>query len=328
MLKILYAAGNNSESKIQLARFLQAIEGLPYKIKIAAYKASSPKNTLIDWTLDCLLNIFDPFKINANNSNFKIYYEQVKYFAPDLIISDLEYFTSYIASTLNVKMWNCSSSLINYGVTDKSKHDVGLKKYYKNLFVNFIFSKDKINNIIFNTNRNLVYSHLGDIEDGPELIDKFEWVRPYYPEGKISIPCQRNIIGISSSNNKKILSLIKNYPDSVMFSNFKKETYKNVIMKDISSIDEYACNLRNSNLLICEGQTSFLADAYYNNKYSIVFPDLQELECIVNSFFSKKSKLSHIVYNANENFDEYMNQTIVSNKKNNIKFLHEKLLEL
>ena len=55
-IKILYAAGNTSNSKIQLSRFLKAIADKPYTIKVAAYKNSSP-SIHIDWTLDYLLNI-------------------------------------------------------------------------------------------------------------------------------------------------------------------------------------------------------------------------------------------------------------------------------
>src|SRR5208283_2605196 len=88
VMKILYAAGNNTNASLQLARFMQAMPG--HHIKVAAYQKSSPKGMNVDWTLDCLLNIFTG-QI-AENDNLKIYYDQIQYFAPDLIISDLEYF--------------------------------------------------------------------------------------------------------------------------------------------------------------------------------------------------------------------------------------------
>lgn len=327
MLKILYAASDNLNSKIQLSRFLKAIEGKPYIIKIAAYKNSSP-SVNIDWTLDSLLNMFNPNIIYLDNDNLKIYYQQIKSFAPDLIISDLEYFTSYIANILNIPLWHCSSSLIRYGVTLGTKNNVGLFKHY-----NFIFNRQsdhsvRIINIIDNANYNFVYSHLGDIENGPLLQSKFDWIRPYYPEGKISIPCQRNIIAASLFNNKNILSLIKKYPDCVSFSEFEQEEYENILLKDINNMEEYACNLKNSNLFVCEGQTNFLADAYYNNKYSIVFPNLKDPECIINSSFSEKYKLSTLIYNAKEDISDFFNKEIISTKKDNIKFLHEKIMEL
>src|SRR5271155_1177897 len=109
-MKILYAAGDNTNACTQLSRFVQAMPN--HQIKVAAYQQSSPKGMNIDWTLNCLLNVFTG-QI-AENDNLKIYYDQIVYFAPDLIISDLEYFTSYLAGVGNIPLWQCSSSLINY----------------------------------------------------------------------------------------------------------------------------------------------------------------------------------------------------------------------
>src|SRR5258706_5453728 len=99
-MKILYAANNNINSLIQLSRFLRVISK-QHHIKISAYKKSSPPSINIDWTLDALLNIFNP-RLSLNNDNLCIYYDQVKKFKPDLVISDFEYFTSSVAADLNV----------------------------------------------------------------------------------------------------------------------------------------------------------------------------------------------------------------------------------
>src|SRR5574338_1119629 len=101
-MKILYAASNNLNAKIQLSRFLKAMDGSKHQIKIAAYKTSSPKDISIDWTLDALLNIYKPDLLSLHNDNLNIYFEQIKNFQPDLVISDLEYFTSYVSSDLNL----------------------------------------------------------------------------------------------------------------------------------------------------------------------------------------------------------------------------------
>ena len=76
MLKILYAASNNENARIQLARFIKAMVGKPFIIKVAAYKKSSPKGMSIDWTLDCLLNIFNPEHLTFDNDNLKTYFNQ------------------------------------------------------------------------------------------------------------------------------------------------------------------------------------------------------------------------------------------------------------
>lgn len=326
MLKILYAASNNRGAKIQLARFIRAMHGKPYQIKIAAYIKSSPKNLNIDWTLDSLLNIYKPEHISLENDNFRIYYEQVKYFAPDLIISDLEYFTSHIANLLDVTLWQCSSSIINFALAEK--YDLGLFKKYS-----YVFNKNPIQvqrtvNIIDNSNCNFVYSHLGDMLSPPLLKNGFEWIRPYHNVGKLYVPCKHNLMTVLLQNNIKIMSLMKNYSDCVVFSDFYQESNSNLMFKDIDNVDEYACNLHNSNLFICEGQTNFLADAFYNKKYCAVLPDFGDPECIINSVLTEHFELGISLYSESEDLQNFMNVPVDNQYNSDIGFLHERIEEL
>lgn len=328
MLKILYAASNNGNAKIQLKRFLSAVKDEPYLIKIAAYKQSSPLNQSIDWTLDCLLNVFKPDHLSLDNDNFITYFDQVKYFAPDLIISDMEYFTSYIAKTLNIKLWQCSSSLINYAIEHNQKYKLGLFKNYSYLTHRNPLHTQRTINTIDNSDYNFVYSHMGDIPNAPNLKDGFKWIRPYHKIGKISTPCQHNVIAALSQNNKNILHLLKKQSDCVAFTEFAEEQYKNIKLKHIKNDDEFFCNLKNSSLFICEGQTSFLADAFYNNKYSLVMTNFKDVECIINSMYSEYYGLSTSIYNANEDIKQFKNREIKSSYNKEIKLLHEKVKEL
>src|SRR5215472_2925063 len=117
-MKILYAASNNQNAKIQLSRFLDAI-GTNHQIKIAAYKKSTPSGVNVDWTLDALLNIYRPNLLSLHNDNLDIYYEQVRSYNPDVVVSDMEYFTSYVANDLNITLIQCSSSIINFALERK-----------------------------------------------------------------------------------------------------------------------------------------------------------------------------------------------------------------
>jgi hypothetical protein len=328
MLKILYAASNNENAKIQLSRFLAAIKDKPYTVKVAAYKKSSPQVN-IDWTLDCLQNMFKPDLVSLDNDNFETYFEQVKYYAPDLIISDMEYFTSYIAGVLETTLWQCSSSLINFAVTDQEKYNLGLFKRYSFLLEkNNPLRTQRTVNIIDNSNYKFVYSHLGDCVTPPALKEGFEWIRPYHSIAKESVPCRHNLVAGMLRNNKNIFTLLRRYPDSVAFTEFNEEQHTNLSLKDIENQEEYFCNLKNSNLFICEGQTSFLADAFYNNKYSVVMPNFKDVECITNSIFSEHRKLSSNIYEFSENIEEYLNRPIISNYNDRVQFLHERLDEL
>jgi len=325
-MKILYAASNNQNAKIQLVRFLKAMEGSTHQIKVAAYKRSSPRDVNVDWTLDCLLNIYKPEVLSLDNDNLKIYFDQVKYYAPDLIISDLEYFTSYIASVLNITIWQCSSSLINYALTKTEKYNMGAFKYYAHSMSREIKNSQRTLNLLDNSNGNFVYSHFGDVADPPQLSNGFEWVRPYHQVGKSTIPCQHFVVAGLASNNKQLLGTLGRNPDSVAFLDSCAETYRNLQVKDIKNQEEYFCNLKNSAIFVCQGQTSFLADAFYNGKYSWIYPDYQDSETLLNSCVSQHLELGRIT-NLYDEFESRM--YIVSPQYNaSIKYLHERIEEL
>jgi uncharacterized protein (TIGR00661 family) len=326
-MKILYAASNNENAGLTLSRFVKHIPD-EYQLKIAAYKKSSPPNLSIDWTLDCLLNLFRPDLISIDdNDNLEIFYDQIKYFNPDLIISDLEYFTSYIANQLNIPLWQVSPSLIPFALTHEEKYNLGIFKNYSYLTNRNPLHNQRTLNIINNSDLNLVYSHLGDVDVPPQLKDNFQWVRPYHALGKRAMPCAHNIVGVTLSNNKRICRILQHYPDTVLFTNFKDEKYSNISLKMLTD-EEYYCNLSNSYLFICEGQMNFLADAYYNNKFSVVCPNFQDLESLITATTSEKLKFSVCIYNDRQDLSEFMNVSIGNTLNTNIKYLHERLKDL
>lgn len=325
-MKILYAASNNLNAKIQLTRFLKAMQGSKHQIKVAAFKLSSPEGINIDWTLDCLLNIYRPELMTLDNDNLRIYYEQVKYYEPDLIISDLEYFTSYIANVLNIKVWQCSSSLVNIAMERSEKYNLGVFKHFSFLIERDEEQKNRTLNLLENSNGNFVYSHFGDTEAPPKIREGFEWVRPYHQVGKYNVPCQHFIIGAIPDGNKELIAFLRKQPDAVVFVESPSETYSELRVKDIKNAEEYFCNLQNCGYFLCQGQTSFLADAYYNGKWSIIYPDYEDAEAVLNSAISRHLKLSRII-----DLDEKLGNRALDIKPSynpSIKFLHEKVNEL
>jgi uncharacterized protein (TIGR00661 family) len=324
-MKILYAASRNQNAKIQLSRFLTAMDGYHHQIKVAAYKTSSPAGVNIDWTLDALLNIYKPDLLSLENDNLEIYFQQIKSFAPDLIISDLEYFTSYVAGVLNIPLWQYSSSLINFALV--SKYNLGLFKYYAHSLNRDPGHTQRTLNLIENSERNLIYSHFGDSERSPEVQEKFEWSRPYHQVARVSIPCQHRVVANLSSSGLSVIDALKNHTDSVVFMESDTEKYRNICVKNISNENEYYCNLKNSRLFICQGHTNSLADAFYNDKFSIVCPDFEDAECIINSQLSDKLQLGRIVP-ASYDINEFAEFKIDSQYKNSIKYLHEQIEEL
>jgi len=325
-MKILYAASNNQNAKIQLSRFLRAMEGSKHQVKIAAYKKSSPKNINIDWTLDALLNIYRPDLLSLQGDNLNIYFEQVKDYSPDLVISDLEYFTSSVAKELDINLWQCSSSLINYALVRNEKYNLGLFKFHAHALNRDTVHSQRMVNILDNSDRNFVYSHYGDMNEPPTLMDGFQWVRPYHQVAKDYVPCQHHITAAFSVPDKRVMAFLKKYPDSVAFVDDPKERYQNVQVKDIRIQDEYYCNLKNSALYICQGQTSFLADAFYNGKYALVFPDYEDAESITNSQLAQKIGVGRIMTFVDELSSASMEVEPVYT--DSIKYLHEHIEEL
>lgn len=323
-MKILYAAARNNNSRIQLSRFMNVMSGTKHVIKIAAYKDYFPKNLNIDWCLDALLNIYNLELLSLNNDNLSIYFDQIKNFGPDLVISDLEYFTSYLASQMNAYTWQCSSSLINYALINEEKYNLGLFKYYAHSLNRFQNAQRTIN-IIDNSNVNFVYSHYGDTSHPPIIHNNFQWIRPYHKVYRLSPTCQHSIVAGLSKNNKQILNMLRKHSDSVVFMDTDAEKYQNLHVKDIGNEDEYYCNLRNCQSFVCQGQISFLADAFYNKQYSFIYPDYEDTESITNSQISSKLFLGTILQG---NIKEINNNHVDIMYDNSIKYLHEKVEEL
>jgi uncharacterized protein (TIGR00661 family) len=325
-MKILYAASNNQNAKIQLSRFLGAI-GDKHQIKIAAYKKSSPKGINVDWTLDALLNIYRPDLLSLHNDNLSIYHEQVQNYDPDVVISDLEYFTSYVANDLNITLVQCSSSMINFALERKQKYNLKLFKFHAHSLNKDTINTQRTVNIIENSNCNFVYSHYGDMNTPPALTEGFGWVRPYHQVAKDYVPCQHYVTAGLFESNKRVLDVLKKYPDSVVFIDDCLEQHRNLLVKDIRIEDEYYCNLKNSAIFVCQGQASFLADAFYNGKFSLIYPNYEDAESITHSHLSNELGSGRIM-TYSDDISPFADQKVSPKYLESIKYLHERIEEL
>jgi hypothetical protein len=175
MLKILYAADNRPSSFYNLKRFLDSYTKY-YSIKVAAY-SSSIRGINVNWNLDALLDFTGKSKgITFKNTNFALYIREVKRFMPDLIISDLDIYTSYIGLELGVPVWQVSPLLLYYGAPDKAS----MYKYYSGVLSKDIDRNKYVSYVIGNSDKRLVLSHMGDVPDRPNLSEGYDWVRPNY----------------------------------------------------------------------------------------------------------------------------------------------------
>lgn len=321
-IKILYAAGDRVDAEVQLLRFLNAVKETSFVVKIAGFKRNH--QFLLDWNLEALRNFMRPDKISFDNDVLERYHKQVKAFDPDIIISDLEFFTNFVGDDLNKPIWQVSPSLLYWSVVPQEKVHKGIYKNYSHLFDNHPFYEQLIKNAIYNAQRVLVYSPFGDTDTAPKLKDYIEWVRPYHIPGKLRATCQHNVVAATIKNDKKFVNLIRHHDDIVLFSRYLDETFEGLTLKDINNLEEYGCNLFNCNYVAHAGYTDFLSDAFYNGKQSIIHPNFFQRECVVNSFYAEHLGLGKIFYKA----EEVITQPIKVDLKDDIKLLHEKLLEI
>ena len=291
-MKILYAAGNSLDSKLNLERIIENLHK-KYDIKVAAYKKSTPNplsNVKVSFTLDFLLgnkkNVF-----YTDTDAYSLYYEQVKSFAPDLIISDIEYFTSSIGMDLDIPVWQVSPFLLKDAFP---RHPFKMNIYAKHFNINKSFH-ETLNNMIANSNKLFVYSHLADIDykkNAETTFTNAKFIRPYFKIGNDSKLCKHNLMCVLENNNKLIINNIKNNKDVMLFSEFSNEKYYNFTSKDIRNEKEYYCNLKNCDFFICEGQSVCLADAFYNNKFVFNYVNYNDANSIINSLLGEKFNLS------------------------------------
>ena len=290
-MRILYAASNRIGSFFQLKRFLDRFSSL-HTVKVAAYKSSSG-NLNIDYTLDSLINFTSASDtISFNNENYKKYGSFVRSFKPDLIISDLEIYTSTLAIENKIKIYQVSPILIYYATPNEVKYNLGIYKNSPYLFNKTKIKNDYINFILNNSDKNIVLSHFCDVENIFELKDKFVWCRPDYvlvDDNKI----EYDFLSASIENNKKILNLLDN-KKSVIFSSFYYEQFDNIKMKNILNDKEYPEYLSRSKSVICNGESDILSDAFYNMKPVCIAPQQNDMESIVMSKYTEYYRLGKV----------------------------------
>jgi len=318
MIKILYAASNSVGAKIRLHRFLQAIKGKNYHLKIAAYIKSSPAVS-IDWTLDALYRL-NVNSFNFDNDNFRVFYNQVKSFNPDLVISDIEVFSSYIADLLNIKCWQVSPLFLHDSASEYVKYKVKLEIKYPHLYHHLY--NEILEALIGHADKKLVYSYFGDVNQW-ELSKGYEWVRPYYIEGKDSKIAKHDIVSISPNANSKLVEFSQRYKDSVFFLD-KHTKLDKLLNKSLYDQNEYASNLRNAKYFFNEGYGNFMADAFYNKQYAFTIPNYNDPECVMEALYSKHFKYGNLMFLSESVFNKYKFDFKLND---NVKFLHEKIDE-
>jgi hypothetical protein len=274
-MRIIYAAANRIGSYYQLIRFLQSVKHQNHNIKIAAYK-NSIKDIDIDYTLDSLLNFSNPTQSISYNGNYNYYLNEIKRFSPDLIISDLEIYSSIIALELNIRLWQYSPILIYYALKNEIAYAIGVHKSYSYLINGSKNMAATIQYILRNSDKRLVLSHICDSTYADIITNNYEWIRPNFLIGEGKEKTQR--LAIFTKFQPNIFNKFSN-KGTVIFS---KSPYL-----DIDNEHLYKKYLERCSVIIGDGTSTFLADAFYNQKYYSSYPRYDDIECIIGSFINK-----------------------------------------
>ena len=334
VMKILYSAGNRSGADIQLFRFLKYYSG---DIKIAAYVKSSQSLTHVDWTLDALDNdlVVKTYSYltfghkqapPVSTEELKILIQDVKEYAPDLIICDMEPIMSHIAKTLNIRLWYCSPIHLQDGVL----WEKGQKRYAASMEnIRIYLSR------MPEAERILVYSPFCDVVNRPKLREKYEWVSPYY----FQVPHagqEENVAIINDDSRISELSRLLNCLYSFQLRLFSRFSHNLSNIDSASISDEESCKeiLKEGGWLFTTGETSFVADAFYNGIKICISPNLKDPETLLNAMMLRIYKIGDDVAQIERMKSFAVEEMVksISNKNNRQDYIningHKKLHEL
>jgi len=251
-VKILYGIGNRIGATIQASRISDHLED--HDIRFIGGNISFDYMKYVHWNVDAV----------CSNSTYDI--EQYEYLIddiaiwnPDLIISDTEQISAKIANILNIPLWYCSPLHLDDGLDWPKGSKIISKIIYK-------YRKDLLT--LPAPNRIYIYSPFCSLNLSSKC--GYEWIKPYYNKSKelkeynVAIVPNKNrfkqLKRIFNKINKEILCCSPNY----------KTNYNNDILE---------CN---GNVFLT-GETSYIADCMYNNKYMYMMPDNKDFEGILNS---------------------------------------------
>jgi len=318
-MRILYAAGNRQGSFFQLKRFLDTIRHKGIEYKISAYKKSLG-NLSVDYTLDSLLNFVNSEQGFSYNGNYTYYYNEIKRFKPDLIISDLDPYTSIIALELGIVLWQVSPLLLYQALPYEVKYSAKINSNYSFLFSSNHRRKKSLSYIVNNSDRKFVVSHLCDAGKNIQLNPGFEWVRPEFVLSDENTEELEFVVALPSGSANIAHSLRET--NSIMFTNHNYDRYDKLLIENIYNEKEYKKQIGRGKVFISDGSAALSSDAFYNQKTSLFDVQPFDMESIIVSHLDEYFGLGKIIPH-DMNADNLAPAQIVINDK--VKFLHEEL---
>lgn len=292
-MKILYCANKNYDSYLQLYRFLQYVPN-NIEVRVAGYNGFL-NGIATDYTLDSLYDYYGKNRAGPVVSRIlQRYTNEIAAYNPDLIINDLDFFSSYAALELDIPYWLVSPFLFYFAISKQLKDAIAIGQQYRHV----LFRQKNFHRYQFqieNAEKCLIRSYLGDVAMGPDITNGFEWVRPYYVECGTNVderiggadtsdePNQaRCFLGMFAQPDYKLYRFIQTLGQAVIYSPFSYEKILGIEHLDTHHVS-YAENLRRAYLCFSKGETSFISDGFYHSKFALVLPDTTVADSVINA---------------------------------------------
>ncbi len=219
--------------------------------------------------------------------------EAIEEFKPDIFISDMESFTSYIANEKNIPSISINNQ--HYLIYGKYKFPERYRfSYIKALMI--------IKAIIFKTKYYLVMTLPGTkIENKTNLFQIKPIVRNEILNAK---PKSDNYIFVyqSTKSYDKLIEILKriNYK-FIVYGFDKNQTTGNLVFKKFNDDKEYLNDLINCKAVITNGGFTLISEALCLKKPVLVVPIKKHFEQILNALYIKENKLGEFYDDLNEN---------------------------
>lgn len=246
-------------------------------------------------------------------------YRIIKTFKPDVVITDFEGATAYIANILNIPVL----CVCNVHSVTKLRYDVP-KKYKKA----YHKAKIVINTVYPKADYHLITTFFYPPTKGRRVM----LFPPILRKEILSLKPQRKgyiMVYQTSKTNKKLINALENIKYKFVVYGFdKEEKHKNLQFRKFNE-KQFFKDIGDCNACITNGGFSFLSEAVWLHKPIFCIPISGQFEQIINGLFIKKLKYGELHDSANkkdvENFikmtDKYYNNLKHFKKEDNSKIL-------
>lgn len=289
-MKILYATRDSYFASDHLKRFM--ISNKDHEIKIATTIKGSNSIKNVDWILDPIINSVNRrylkriSDINLPPGDPDLMMDllsDIKRYKPDIFISDMDnYVSRFIKDIFDIKCILYSPNLLTNSIKWNNKN---YEYRYSSSIYDFRCSKSDENMDYYLRIVNSTIPFL----DIAELNGNFEYNSPVWVSSIPNNEFNYNVIFPLTDNDRidEVVKVLK-YRDDVALFVYDKSKVDNKLIFDLNDNELYSKVLHNAEWFISDGNNSYLADAFFNDKKISITPSVNDYEALITSCIFEK----------------------------------------